>query len=147
MFQFRFEALLITRRHVEEGLQKELAEARRALAEAQSALRDKKAVRRRCLQEQLRAQRLTFRGPDMLLFDAYLRRLGRDIDALQKQLLSAERKAQQKRYALMEAVKKRKMIEKLKEKDHEKHLKALAERDRKFLDEAAARVHTSRRSA
>lgn len=147
MFQFRFEALLIARRHVEEGLQKELAEARRALAEAQSALRDKKAVRRRCLQEQLRAQRLTFRGPDMLLFDAYLRRLGRDIETLQKQLLSAERKAQQKRYALMEAVKKRKMIEKLKEKDHEKHLKALAERERKFLDEAAARVYTSQRSA
>jgi flagellar protein FliJ len=147
MFQFRFEALLITRRHAEECLQKELAEARRVLAAAQSGLREKKNARRQCVQDQRRKQRQSFRGADMLLFQAYLQRLDRDIDVQQKQVASAERKVNQKRQALIEAVKKRKMIEKLKEKDYEKHLNALSERERKFIDEVAARFHASARSA
>ncbi len=147
MFRFRFEALLSTRRHAEDCLQKELSAARRALALEQTALREKKIARRQCLQAQRRKQQLGFRGSDMLLFGAYLQRLGRDIDVQQKLVTSAERKVHQKRQALIEAVKKRKMIEKLKEKDQENHLRTLAERERKFIDEVAARTHSCRRPA
>jgi len=147
MFQFRFEALLVARRHAEECLQKELADARRALAAAQSDLRDRKSARRQCIQAQRRHQRQCFRSPDMLLFQHYLQRLEREIDAQQKQVLNAERKAQQKRQALIEAVKRRKMLEKLKQQDQVRHLRALAERERKFIDEVAARHHASRRPA
>ncbi len=146
MFHFRFETLLTARRHAEECLQKELAEARRALVDEQSALKDKKSSRRQCLQEQRRKQRQGFRGPDMLLYQTYLQRLEHDIDVQQKRVASAERKAAQKRQTLIEAVKKRKILEKLKEKDQESHRRALAEAERKFIDEIAARNYSSARS-
>jgi len=142
VFQFRFEALLTTRRHAEECLQKELSEARRALAAEQTALREKKNARRQCVQAQRRKQRQSFRGPDMLLFGDYLQRLDRDIDVQQKRVTSAERKTSQKRQALIEAMKRRKMLEKLKEKDQDNYHRHLSERDRKFIDEVAARVHS-----
>jgi hypothetical protein len=43
-------------------------------------------------------------------------------------------------------MKKRKIIEKIKEKDRDSHLRALAELERKFIDEAAARSHSAARS-
>ncbi|MCU0590668.1 MAG: flagellar export protein FliJ [Desulfobacterales bacterium] len=146
MFHFRFETLLNVRRHAEECLQKELSEARQALTDEQSVLRDKKNARRQCLQEQRRKQHRGFRGPDMLLFGNYLQRLERDIDAQQKRVATAERRVGQKRQALIEAMKKRKIIEKIKEKDRDSHLRALAELERKFIDEAAARSHSAARS-
>jgi flagellar protein FliJ len=145
VFRFRFEALLNARRHAEECLQKELAEARRALAAEQAALRQKKHARRQCVQDQLRKQRQGFRGPDMLLFEAYRQRLERDIEEQQKRVAAAERTAAQKRHALLEAVKKRRMLDKLKEKDLEQHLRTLAERERKFMDEVAVRRHSAAR--
>jgi len=147
VFQFRFETLLNARRHTEECLQKEVSEARRALADEQSTLREKKSNRRHCLQEQRRKQRRGFRGPDMLMFQAYLQRLELDIDVQQKRVASAERKVNQKRQALIEAVKKRKILEKLKEKDQDSHRQALAEAERKFIDEVAARNYPSARAS
>jgi len=82
----------------------------------------------------------------MLLFGDYLQRLERDIDAQQKRVATAERRVGQKRQALIEAMKKRKIIEKIKEKDRDSHLRALAELERKFIDEAAARSHSAARS-
>jgi len=142
VFRFRFETLLSARRHAEEGHQRELAEARRGLAAEQAALGRKKHARRQCVQDRLRQQRQGFRGPDMLLFDAYLHRLERDIEAQQKRVASAERMVGQRRQALLEAVKKRKMLERLKEKDLENHLRLLAEHERKFMDDVAVRSHS-----
>jgi flagellar FliJ protein len=147
VFQFRFEALLIARRHAEDCLQKELSVARRALADEQTILKEKKNTRRQCLQEQRRKQRRSFRGPDMLLFQTYLQRLEHDIDAQQKRVAAAERQAAQKRLALIEALKKRKILEKLKERDQESHRRTLADAERKFIDDVAARNHSSERPA
>jgi flagellar FliJ protein len=146
MFRFRFEALLTTRRHAEDCLQKELWEVRRALAAEQAALREKKNLRRRCLEDLRCKQRQSFRVPEMLLYDAYLRSLDRDIEAQQKRVAGAERQVNQKRQALIEALKKRKTLEKLKESDRAGYLKALAERERKFIDDVAARSHSAARS-
>jgi flagellar FliJ protein len=147
MFHFRFEALLSARRHTEEIFQKELSEARRALSAEQAVLREKTHARRQCLQAQRRQQGQCFRGSDMLLYTVYLQRLERDIAIQQKRVSAAERQAGQKRQALVEAMKKRKILEKLKEKDQEIHLRSLSERERKFLDEVAARTHAMTRSA
>jgi len=143
MFKFRFETLLITRRHAEETLQKELSEARRTLAAEQAALRDKKSARRQCLQELRQKQQQRFRTPDIHLYGPYLERLEGDIDLQQKRVAGAERKVNQKRLALTEALKRRKILEKLKEKDQEVYLKAMAVRERKFMDEVAGRQHAA----
>ncbi len=141
MFKFRFETLLATRRNAEEIRQKELAEARRALAAEQAALRDKKGQQRRCMLDLQQAQRQGFRAPAIQLYGPFLARLEREIAALQKRVTAAERKVNQKRSALIEAVKKRKVLEKLKEKDQKEHLAAMTRRERKFMDDVASRHH------
>ena len=143
MFKFRFETLLVTRRHAEETLQKELSEARRALTDEQAALRDKKSTLRECLQDLRQKQRQSFRTADIQLYRPYLERLERDIDLQQKRVAGAERKVNQKRLALMEAVKRRRILEKLKEKDQQSYLKSMAVRERKFMDEVASRHHAA----
>jgi flagellar FliJ protein len=116
MFKFPFRDSLI-RRHAEETLQK--LSAGGALADEQAALRDKKSRRRQCLQDLRQKQQQSFRSPDIQLYGPYLERLERDIGLQQKRVAGAERKVNQKRLALMEAVKRRKILEKLKEKDQQ----------------------------
>jgi len=84
--------------------------------------------------------------PDMLLYGAYLQRLDRDLEAQQQRVTGAERQANQKRQSLVEALKKRKILEKLKESDQKNYLKALTERERKFIDDIAARSYSASRS-
>jgi flagellar FliJ protein len=145
MFVFRFEILLTQRRHAEEALQKDLSEVRRLLVEAQSALHLKKAARHSCLQTMRRRQRDWFRAADILLFETYLKRLRRELAEHRKRVAAAEERVRQKRLELLAAMKKRKILEKLKEKDHAAYLKKMAGRERKFIDDIAGRMHARAR--
>ena len=144
MFQFRFETVLAQRRHVEESFQKELAEARQQLSAAQAVLREAKETRRQCMREMRRKQRDRFRADDILLYYPYLERLKQEIELHVKRVAAAERKVAQRRQALLEAMKKRKILDKLKEKQFQTHLKAEAGREQRFTDESAAQQHARR---
>ena len=144
MFQFRFETVLAQRRHVEESFQKELAEARQQLSAAQAVLREAKETRRQCMREMRRKQRDRFRADDILLYYPYLERLTQEIELHMKSVAAAERKVAQRRQALLEAMKKRKILDKLKEKQFQTHLKAEAGREQRFTDESAAQQHARR---
>jgi len=140
MFTFRFETVLSARRNAEDIFQKELAEARRALVVEQTALRELRGNRHRCMRELHRIQQLGFHASDVHLYEPYLARLEREIDRQKKRTASAERKMIQKRSALIDAVKKRKMLEKLKDKDLRAHSNAIALSERKFMDDVAALI-------
>ncbi|HEX5680852.1 MAG TPA: flagellar export protein FliJ [Desulfobacterales bacterium] len=144
MFHFRFETVLTQRRHVEESFQKELAEARQQLSAAQAVLREAKETRRQCMREMRRKQRDRFRADDILLYYPYLERLTQEIELHMKSVAAAERKVAQRRQALLEAMKKRKILDKLKEKQFQTHLKAEAGREQRFTDESAAQQHARR---
>jgi flagellar FliJ protein len=144
MFRFRLETILTQRRHVEESFQKELAEARQELAAVQADLRESKGRRQQCLRDMRRKQRDHFRADDMLLYYPYLERLKQEIERHMKAAAAAERKVTQKRQALLEAVKRRKIIDKLKEKQLQAYLKTEAGREQRFADEAAAQKHARR---
>jgi flagellar FliJ protein len=144
MFRFRLETILTQRRHVEESFQKELADARQELAAAQAVLREAKDTRRQCMRDMRRKQRDHFRADDMLLYYPYLERLKQDIELHMKRVAAAERKVAQKRQALLEAMRKRKILDKLKEKQLQAHLKAEAGREQRFTDESAAQQHARR---
>jgi flagellar FliJ protein len=141
MFRFRLETVLTQRRHVEERCQKELADARQELSAAQAVLREAKGTHRQCMRDMRRKQRDRFRADDMLLYYPYLERLKLDIELHMKRVAAVERDVEQKRQALLEAVKKRKILEKLKEKQRQAHLKAEAGREQRFTDESAAQQH------
>ncbi len=142
MFRFRFETLLSQRRNSEERLQKELVDARRALAVEQAALSQKKTSLRRCAQEMRRRQARRFRTAELLLYAPYLERLRHEADAQQKRVAAADRNVNRIRLALVEAMKKRKILDRLKERQHEAYLKEMARLERKFIDEVAGRHHT-----
>jgi flagellar FliJ protein len=144
MFRFRLETILTQRRHVEESFQKELAGARQEFAAATAVLREAKDTHRRCMGDMRRKQRDRFRADDMLLYYPYLERLKQDIELHMKRVVAAERKVAQKRQALLEAMKKRKILDKLKEKQLQAHLKAEAGREQRFADESAAQQHARR---
>ena len=144
MFHFRLETILTQRRHVEESSQKELTGARQELAAAQAVLRESKDTRRQCMREMRRKQRDRFRADDMLLYYPYLERLKQDIELHLKRVAAAERKVAQKRAALLEAMKKRKILDKLKAKQLQAHIKTEAGREQRFSDESAAQQHSRR---
>jgi flagellar FliJ protein len=137
MFTFRFETLLRARRHAEEIFQKELSEAHRALAEEKGALKAARDRRRHGVEELQRLHQKVFHAADAQLHERYLGRLEREIERQKKQVASAERRMHQKRHALINAVKRRKMLERLKTKDLQAHLSAMAVKERKFMDDVA----------
>jgi flagellar FliJ protein len=147
MFHFRFETLLSQRRNAEERLQKELAEARRALAAAQDALAETKKALRHCAQDMRRKLDRRFRAADIRLYAPYLERLRQEVDARQKRVAAADRNVAHTRQALIEAMKKRKILDRLKERQHETYLKEASRRERKFVDEVAGRHHTRKNPA
>lgn len=147
MFRFRFETLLSQRRHAEDRLQKELFEARRALADAQAALAESKKALRHCAQEMRRKLDQRFRSADILLYAPYLERLRREADAQQKRVSAADRNVNRTRQSLIEAMKKRKTLDRLKERQHETYLEEAARRERKFADEVAGRHHARKSPA
>jgi flagellar FliJ protein len=141
MFRFRFETVLNQRRLAEEILQKDLAEAQRELSAERAALRGKRNARRLCLLDLQRRRSKGFRAPEILIYAPYLERMDDEIEFQLKRVAAAERKVNQTRLAVIEAMKNRKILDKLKEKARDRHRQTLDERERKFVDDVASRQH------
>ena len=144
MFHFRLEAVLTQRRHAEESLQSELTEARRTLAAEQAALREAKRARSRCMRELRQAQEAHFRADQILLYYPYLERLAAAVDNQTRRVSLAERRLSQKRHALIEAMKKRKVLEKFREKQARAYQHEEAALEQRLHDEASAQQHGRR---
>lgn len=139
MFVFRFEAVLKARSHAEELRRKALIEAERGLASCRAALREIRRKRHHFRLELESARGNGFRAAEMALRLAFLERLEQDLREKTAALAAAEQKVRRCRREHLEAVKARRMLEKLREKDQAAWEADLAARERKFLDEVAGR--------
>jgi flagellar FliJ protein len=137
MYSFRLEALLKHRKHQEEILQRELALARRQMLAEQKILHAQKASFRQHQSELQLRQQQGRRVSEILLVVDYLGKLTRDLDKQQKRVAAAEQAFQKSRRDLIEAVKKRKILEKLKERQWERHEQGLRKKERDAMDEVA----------
>jgi flagellar FliJ protein len=137
MYSFRLEALLKHRKHQEEILQRELALARRQMLAEQKILHAQKASLRQHQSELQLRQQQGRRVSEILLVVDYLGKLTRDLDKQQKRVAAAEQAFQKSRRDLIEAVKKRKILEKLKERQWERHEQGLRKKERDAMDEVA----------
>lgn len=144
MFSFRLETLLNQRRYAEDALQVELAEARQVLSVEQAALRDSKHALSQGMRDLHRVQQERFRADDILLYYPYLERLKHTVEAQLHRVAAAERKVVQKRHALLGALKKRKILEKLREKQAREYRHEAAAHEQRIHDEAAAQQHSRR---
>jgi flagellar FliJ protein len=139
MRPFRLATVLKHRKHVEEVLQRELAALQTELSELEADLRRRQARRRRWVihyHERLARCRTT---PEVLMLQQYLKGLDADIHALGIRVREATQAVECKRRALNEAVKGRKMLENLQEKNCRAHTAKQTKAEQKMSDESALR--------
>ena len=141
MYQFKLQALLNHRRHQEEVCQIELAEAQRGLTDAQEKLRRLKKAKRENIQKLQTRQKEHHNVSDILIFINYIEQLSRDIEAQMQQVRKASKNVTQKRDNLIAIMKKRKTLEKLKEKERLDYQQKGMQAERKFNDEVASTRH------
>lgn len=138
MYKFKLQALLNHRKYQEEILQKELAQRKEYLQQQKHKLQQVKQNRRQCEMDFRGQQRKGNSAAYAQLFLSYLDRLNRDLENQYQQVSAARERFKQKRAELIEAAKKRKMLEKLKEKDRQRHQQQALKRERLLLDDVAA---------
>jgi len=137
MYQFKLEALLNHRRHQEEICQKELAQCRRRLVGEQEKLRLKKNLKREYLLKLQEKQKGSISISNVMLYKNFITRLSEEIEVQTACMREAVKQVNLKRNELIGIVKKRKTLEKLKERDQLVYRKKLALDERKLMDEVA----------
>ncbi len=141
MYRFKLQTLLNHRRHQEEVCQIELAEAQRGLTDAQEKLRRLKKAKRENIQKLQARQKEHHNISNILIFINYIEQLSRDIAAQIQQVRKASKNVKQKRDNLIAIMKKRRTLEKLKEKERLDYQQKGMQAERKFNDEVASTRH------
>ncbi len=90
--------------------------------------------------EQKRSKGIT--AGDHLIYHDFVQRIVANIDQQDQRLLEVGKKIENKRVVLLEAVKNRKALEKLKEKGLEAYFRKLAQKEQLFINEVAVNNFT-----
>jgi flagellar FliJ protein len=141
MYQFKLEALLNHRRHQEEVCQKQLAQTERQLVDEQDKLRRQKKEERENILNLQAKQKDNINVADIILSVNYIQQLSNKIKVQKNSVREATKKVNQKRNELIGIVKKRKTLEKLKEKQWLAYQQKMMQNERKLMDEVASTRH------
>jgi len=141
MYRFKLEALLKHRCHQEDACQKELAQARRKLDDEQEELSRKKREHRENIQKLQIKQKESGDVSGIILYINYIQQLSKEIEYQTGRVQEAAKKVDQKRNELILIVKKRKTLEKLKDKEWQTHQQRILQDERKLMDEIASTRH------
>jgi flagellar FliJ protein len=138
MYRFNLEPLLNHRRYQEEILQKELASLKTLLAAEKEKLQGLKKKQRKYLRQLQQKQKDGRPVSEIKLYLDYIDRLSNDLDEQNQRVQRAAKGFNLKRQQLIEAMKKRKTLDKLKEKGWHAHQQKVLKKERGFMDEVAA---------
>lgn len=137
MYTFKLEALLEHRKYVEDTLQRELSDIKRRLSEEEKKLgqmirkEEDMSVKLRQLQEE------SVSSQDMIMYQKFLVRLADELKQQKRKIFSVEKSHQKKRNEVVEAMKNRKALEKLKENGMKAYTEKLLKKEKAFVDEVA----------
>ena len=137
MYQFKLEPLLNHRRYQEEILQKELADLNTRLQAGQHQLRNLRTKKRRNVQLLAARQRKSRPASELKLYVDYIDHLTAELTVQAERVMEAQRRFDAKRRELMTAMKKRKVLEKLKEKGQRAYEQTQLKKERALLDDVA----------
>jgi flagellar export protein FliJ len=141
MYRFKLEALLNHRRHQEESCQKELAQARRSLADEREDLERKKREKQESI-EQLQAKKQKSTSvSDILLYMNYIQQLSKDIEGQAMHVHKTAKLVDQKRHELVSIMQKHKTLKNLKYREQQAYQQKLMQDERKLMDELASIRH------
>lgn len=138
MYKFPLKAVLKHRKYLEENLQKELGALKRLLADERKKLSDIKDAKRKYTKELQFKQQKAISVSDSLLYIRFIDRLSRSFDVQTDRVFQSEKNVDKKRNELLEALKKKKVLEKLKEKGIETYNQNALNKERNFLNEMAS---------
>lgn len=140
MYNFTLQSLLNHRKFIEETLQKELALFKRSLIDEKKKLKDYEKVRNSLLVKLQQKQRESITVSENLLYLDFLVRMGSDLDKQRDRVLDIEKKIDRKRADLIEAMKAKKTLEKLKEKQLNEYNHKLMKNEQDFMNEAGINI-------
>jgi len=117
MYKFSLQSLLNHRKHIEENLDKELGQVKRAVNNEKRRLENIIKNKIKCRKELQKKQSDGKKVNEIILCFNYLDKLSKNIDKQKRCIKDAEKKYNIKRSELIEAMKKRKTLDRLKEKE------------------------------
>jgi flagellar FliJ protein len=145
MHRFTLEALLNHRRHQEEVGQRELAQSERLLADEKGKLHCLENEKRDNIKTLQIKQKENINVSDIILSVNYIQQLSEKIAEQKKCVQKAIQAVNQKRDELIAIVKKRKTLERLKEKEWLAYQQKMMQNERKFMDDVASTRHARKR--
>jgi len=137
MYKFRLEPVLKQRKNIEETLQKELTEVDRELAAENNRLSLYRKSKSKLAAEIYKKQTLGITASENLLYQTFITRLMGELQEQEQKVLKIKKYLVKKRHELVEAMKKRKTLDTLKEKQMEEYSKDMLKRELDFLNEVA----------
>ena len=142
MYRFNLESLLNHRRYQEEILQKELAGLKIRLAAEKDKLWILRQKKRKYVQQLQEKQTDGRPVSEIKLFVDFVEQLAKEMEVQRQNVLHAERDLNLKRQDLIAAMKKRKTLDRLKEKGLQAYEHEQLKKERNFMDEVASRQFT-----
>ena len=138
MFRFNLEPLLNHRRYQEEILQKELAGLKVRLVAEKDKLWLLRQKKRKYVQQLQEKQTVGRPASEIKLFVDFVDQLTKEMEIQKRNVLEAERNFNLKRQDLIAAMKKRKTLDRLKEKSLQAYEQEQSKKERNFMDEVAS---------
>jgi len=139
MYRFNLEPLLNHRRYQEEVFQKELAGLKIRLTAEKDKLWVLRQKKRKYIQQLQEKQTEGCPASEIKLFVDFVDQLSKEMEAQRQNVLEAERDFNLKRQDLIAAMKKRKTLDRLKEKGLQAYEQEQFKKERSFMDEVASR--------
>lgn len=145
MYQFNLEPLLNHRRYLEELLQKELADLRIRLDAEKDRLWILRQKKRKTVLQLQEKQTDGRPASEIKLYIDFVEQLLKEMEAQRQKVLEAERLFSLKRQDLVAAMKKRKILDRLKEKGLQDYEQEQLKRERNLMDEVAGHQFNHKR--
>jgi flagellar FliJ protein len=138
MYRFNLEPLLNHRRYLEEVLQKELADLKIRLETEKDKLWTLRQKKRQTVL-QLQEKQIDGRpASEIKLYIDFVDQLSKEMEAQRRNVLEAKRNFNLKRQELVAVMKKRKILDRLKEKGLQAYEQEQLRKERSLMDEVAA---------
>jgi flagellar FliJ protein len=137
MYRFNLESLLNHRRYLEEVLQKDLAGLKIRLEAEKGKLWALRQKRRKTVLQLQEKQTAGRPASEIKLYIDFIEQLSKEMEAQRRNVLEAKRNFNLKRQDLVAAMKKKKILERLKEKGLQAYEQEQIKKERNLMDEVA----------
>lgn len=144
MYKFSMEPLLKHRKYIEDLQKQELGEFKRMLVDEKKKLKVYQKAKDKLLKELYVKQQEGITASENLLYFDFIDQLSIDLDTQKERLLDIENKIYQKHYDLINAMKNRKTLDRLKENEMNEYRHEILGKEQELLNEVGINSYNRR---